>query len=81
VPYEDAYDEGFEELGRRRPDTSAVRELTGWAPVHTVYDAIDDVLAHERAQAATRTAPAAMNGHLGTGNGLPPLPERREHAR
>jgi UDP-glucose 4-epimerase len=81
VPYEDAYDEGFEELGRRRPDTSAVRELTGWAPVHTVYDAIDDVLAHERARATTRTAPAAMNGHLGTGNGLPPLPERREHAR
>ena len=81
VPYEDAYDEGFEELGRRRPDTSALREATGWAPVFTVDDAIDDVLAHERALATTRTAPAATNGHLSTGNGLPPLRERREHAR
>ena len=81
VPYEDAYDEGFEELGRRKPDTSALRELTGWTPVYTVEDAIDDVLAHERAQATTRTAPAARNGHLPTRDGLPPLRERREHAR
>jgi UDP-glucose 4-epimerase len=48
VPYEEAYDEGFEELGRRKPDTTAIRELTGWAPSRTVDDAIDDVIAHER---------------------------------
>ena len=30
VPYEEAYGEGFEELGRRRPDTAALREMTGW---------------------------------------------------
>jgi hypothetical protein len=28
VPYENAYGEGFEELGRRRPDTTALRNLT-----------------------------------------------------
>jgi UDP-glucose 4-epimerase len=48
VPYEEAYDEGFEELGRRKPDTSAIRELTGWTPSRTVEDAIDDVIVHER---------------------------------
>jgi UDP-glucose 4-epimerase len=48
VPYEEAYDEGFEELGRRMPDTTAIRELTGWEPSRTVDDAIDDVIAHER---------------------------------
>jgi UDP-glucose 4-epimerase len=47
VPYEVAYDPGFEELGRRQPDTSAIQELMGWAPVRTVDDAIDDVIAHE----------------------------------
>ncbi len=47
VPYEEAYDEGFEELGRRKPDTSAVEALTGWRPTRTVDEAIDDVVAYE----------------------------------
>ena len=49
VPYSEAYDEGFEELGRRKPDTSLVHQLTGWAPERTVDDAIDDVVLYERA--------------------------------
>jgi nucleoside-diphosphate-sugar epimerase len=48
VPYEAAYGEGFEELGRRRPDTTALRKLTGWQPRHTIDDAIDEVIAYER---------------------------------
>jgi UDP-glucose 4-epimerase len=47
VTYEEAYDEGFEELGRRKPDTTAMRALTGWTPARTVDDAIDDVIAYE----------------------------------
>jgi len=50
VPYEEAYGQGFEELGSRRPDTTALRNLTGWQPRCTVDDAIDDVIAHERAR-------------------------------
>jgi UDP-glucose 4-epimerase len=48
VPYEEAYDEGFEELGRRKPDTSALESLTGWKPIRTIDEAIDDVVAFER---------------------------------
>jgi nucleoside-diphosphate-sugar epimerase len=48
VPYEEAYDEGFEELGRRKPDTGALQELTGWTPTRTVEEAIDDVIAYEQ---------------------------------
>jgi UDP-glucose 4-epimerase len=48
VPYEEAYGDGFEELGRRRPDTTALRHLTGWQPRYTIEDAIDDVIAYER---------------------------------
>ena len=51
VPYSEAYPPGFEELGRRRPATSALMELTGWKPRLTVDDAIDDVIAHQRATA------------------------------
>jgi UDP-glucose 4-epimerase len=48
VPYDEAYGDGFEELGRRRPDTSRLRALTGWEPVRTLEDAVDDIVAHER---------------------------------
>lgn len=48
VPYDEAYDDGFEELGRRRPDTTALQELTGWVAARTLDDAIDDVVAYER---------------------------------
>jgi UDP-glucose 4-epimerase len=48
VPYEEAYGEGFEELGRRKPDTSALERLTGWRPRRTVWDAIDDTIDYER---------------------------------
>ncbi len=48
VAYDDAYDQGFEELGRRKPNTAAIRELTGWEPQLTVDDAIRDVVAFER---------------------------------
>ncbi len=53
VPYDEAYDDGFEELGRRQPDTSAVRALVPWQPTRTVDDAIDDVILHERGRAIT----------------------------
>jgi UDP-glucose 4-epimerase len=48
VPYDEAYGVGFEELGRRSPDTTALRELTGWKPTRDVEEAIDDVIAYER---------------------------------
>jgi UDP-glucose 4-epimerase len=52
VPYDQAYGDGFEELGRRRPDTAALQALTDWKPNHTVDHAIDDVIAYERATAS-----------------------------
>jgi UDP-glucose 4-epimerase len=48
VPYEEAYGDGFEELGTRRPDTTALRNLTGWQTRCTVDNAIDDVIDYER---------------------------------
>jgi UDP-glucose 4-epimerase len=48
VPYEEAYDEGFEELGKRKPDTTAIESLTGWHASRTIDEAIDDVIAYHR---------------------------------
>jgi UDP-glucose 4-epimerase len=52
VGYEEAYDDGFEELGRRRPDTTALEQLTGWSPQRTLDQALDDVIAFQRAELA-----------------------------
>lgn len=60
VPYDEAYGEGFEELWRRRPDTSNLERLTGWRPDLGIEKAIDDVIAFERgARAETGSLPFA----------------------
>ena len=56
IPYDQAYGEGFEELGRRRPETRAIRELTGWEPARTIDDAIADVVASARREEEARVA-------------------------
>jgi UDP-glucose 4-epimerase len=55
VAYDDAYGEGFEELWRRKPDTSELRRLTGWRPELNIDQAIDDVIAWEQGVGATRS--------------------------
>jgi UDP-glucose 4-epimerase len=57
IPYEDAYGEGFEELGRRKPETRAIRELVGWEPTRTIDDAIRDVIVHEQARRVSAEGP------------------------
>ncbi len=54
VPYDEAYGEGFEELGRRQPDITAIKEAVGWAPTRDVDEAIDDVIAYERGAGSAR---------------------------
>ena len=62
VPYEDAYGDEFEELGRRKPDTSAIEQLTGWKPRRRLEQTIDDVIAYETAAARVQ---AGRNGSRG----------------
>jgi UDP-glucose 4-epimerase len=50
VPYEEAYGPGFEELGRRVPDISALTEVTRWQPSRSIDETIDDVIAYEQSE-------------------------------
>ncbi len=45
IPYCEAYPAGFEDMRRRKPDTSAVTALTGWQVEHDLDDVIDDIVA------------------------------------
>ena len=49
VPYEVAYEAGFEDMERRVPDIAKISLLTGWSPKRTLNDILDDVIEHQRA--------------------------------
>ena len=48
IPYEQAYEQGFEDMLRRRPDTRAIKALINWQPEHDLADIINDVAAEQR---------------------------------
>jgi len=48
VPYESAYEEGFEDMLRRVPDTTKLRERLGWAPTRTLREIVADVVEEYR---------------------------------
>jgi UDP-glucose 4-epimerase len=43
IPYEEAYEEGFEDMHRRVPDTAKVHEMIGWRPQRSLNEIIRDV--------------------------------------
>jgi UDP-glucose 4-epimerase len=43
LSYDEAYEQGFEDMRRRRPDTDKLHELTGWSPEFSLDDIIRDV--------------------------------------
>jgi UDP-glucose 4-epimerase len=48
VPYEDAYQEGFEDMERRVPDITKIKRLVGYQNTHTLDDILTKVIAFER---------------------------------
>lgn len=48
IPYEQAYEHGFEDMLRRKPDTRAIKSLINWQPEHDLCDIINDVAADLR---------------------------------
>ena len=48
VPYEDAYEPGFEDMQRRIPDTSKIRSLLGWHPTKSLEEILSDVIDEHR---------------------------------
>ncbi|MDN3358960.1 GDP-mannose 4,6-dehydratase [Actinomadura sp. DC4] len=48
VPYDEAYGPGFEDMQRRVPETTKLRELTGWAPKYSLPDILTDAIAEAR---------------------------------
>ena len=48
VPYDEAYEPGFEDMVRRVPDLTRIRQQIGWQPRRTLDDIVTDVIEHSR---------------------------------
>ena len=48
VPYEDAYEAGFEDMARRIPDIERIHKLLDWAPTRTLDQILHDVIESQR---------------------------------
>jgi UDP-glucose 4-epimerase len=48
VPYAEAYEEGYEDMQKRIPDTSKVRDRIGWEPTFSLDETINAVIASQR---------------------------------
>jgi UDP-glucose 4-epimerase len=58
VPYDVAYQPGFEDMHRRVPDISKIQRVLGWEPERSLDDIVNDVMQHEQASSSL-TAMAA----------------------
>jgi UDP-glucose 4-epimerase len=47
IPYDQAYEPGFEDMKRRVPDISRTQELLGWRPRSTLDDVLSWIIDHE----------------------------------
>jgi UDP-glucose 4-epimerase len=48
IPYAEAYAPGFEDMQRRVPDTTRLRELLGWQPRLSLQETLQSVIAYEQ---------------------------------
>jgi UDP-glucose 4-epimerase len=49
VPYDVAYEEGFEDMQRRIPDTTKIYDRIGWRPTRSLDEILSDVIDEHRA--------------------------------
>jgi UDP-glucose 4-epimerase len=49
IPYAEAYEQGFEDMQRRVPDTGKLQAAIGWERTYSLRHILTDVLAQERA--------------------------------
>ena len=48
VPYEEAYEAGFDDMPRRCPDISKIQGLIGYRPVLDLPEMLERIFAYER---------------------------------
>lgn len=55
IPYDQAYEQGFEDMRRRVPDLSKIRALIGYAPTFSLDEILISVIEYQRMRMAERS--------------------------
>lgn len=48
IPYHEAYEEGFDDMRRRKPNTGKIHKLLGWTAKRSLNEILRSVIAYER---------------------------------
>ena len=59
VPYEEAYEAGFEDMARRVPDLRKIKTLLGWSPSADLEEILERIIEHTRLNPARAWAEAS----------------------
>jgi UDP-glucose 4-epimerase len=51
IPYEEAYEPGFEDFHRRVPSIDKIMQTIEWKPTTTLDDTIDQIIAYYQEEA------------------------------
>jgi len=54
IPYDQAYEAGFEDMRRRVPDLSKIRRVTGYEPTLSLQKILDEIIEYYRSQPQAR---------------------------
>jgi len=52
IPYDEAYEAGFEDMSRRYPDNAKIAAAIGWSPTRSLDEILGDVISFHQAEAA-----------------------------
>jgi UDP-glucose 4-epimerase len=77
VPFEEAYEPGFEDMQRRMPDTTKLRKLIGYRPTLDLGNMLDAIIATQRAELGRQSRHhviSHLNGRHSSATLLPPVP-------
>jgi len=68
IPYEDAYEAGFEDMQRRLPDLAKIRRLIGYAPTLDLPEILERIIGYERERMSGGVAMTGLPPHPGVRN-------------
>jgi UDP-glucose 4-epimerase len=52
IPYEEAYEAGFEDMLRRYPDIAKIHAAVCWTPTRSLDEILTDVVRYQQAESA-----------------------------
>jgi UDP-glucose 4-epimerase len=77
VPYDQAYEAGFEDMTRRLPDLTKIRQLTGYQPTLNLTEMLTRIIAHAQQKLVKPIEPSNVEAIAAARQHMKSEPEKR----